>query len=178
MRFNVAQALDDLVSLYEKRLESRNIHVLKQYENNLEITALSGEVRQAFSNLISNSIDAMPSGGSLVIRAAKSHEWYNSNLPGIRVTILDTGSGIEPRHRKNLFQPFFTTKADVGTGLGLWITRGIVEKHGGKIHVKTRTEPPNRGTAFSIFFPDKSPLLSGKSSNPTANRLDEVKLSA
>lgn len=178
VRLDVAQALDDLLSLYEKRLEVRNIKVIKQYEPKLEMTALAGEVRQAFSNLISNSIDAMPSGGSLVIRAAKSHEWYNSNLPGVRVSILDTGSGIEPRHRKNLFQPFFTTKADVGTGLGLWITRGIVEKHGGKIHVKTRTEPPNRGTVFSIFFPDKATAPNGISPSQSANHLMDEPISA
>jgi PAS domain S-box-containing protein len=178
VRLNVGQALNDLLSLYEKRLEVRNIKVVKQFEPNLEITALAGEVRQAFSNLISNAVDAMPSGGSLVIRASRSHEWYNSNLPGVRVTILDTGAGIEPRHRKNLFQPFFTTKADVGTGLGLWITRGIVEKHGGKIHMKTSTHAPNHGTVFSIFFPDKAAAPGGKSSNQGASRLMDEPISA
>jgi signal transduction histidine kinase len=74
-------------------------------------------------------------------------------VPGVRVTILDTGSGIAPQHRKNVFQPFFTTKTDVGTGLGLWITRGIVEKHGGRIQVRSRTGPDEHGTAFSIFLP-------------------------
>lgn len=178
VRLNVGQALDDLLSLYEKRLEVRNIKVVKQYEPSLEITALAGEVRQAFSNLISNSIDAMPSGGSLVIRARRSYDWHNSNVPGVRVTILDTGSGIEPRHRKSLFQPFFTTKADVGTGLGLWITRGIVEKHGGKVHVKSRTQAPNHGTVFSIFFPDKAAASSGKSSHQSTSRLIDERISA
>ena len=178
VRLDVAQVLDELVTLYEKRLEVRNIKVIKQYAPKLEIMALAGEVRQAFSNLISNSIDAMPFGGSLVIRATRSHEWYNGSLPGVRVTILDTGSGIEPRHRKSLFQPFFTTKADVGTGLGLWITRGIVEKHGGKIHVKTRSEPPNHGTVFSIFFPDKAAAPSGMSSSQSASRLSDERIPA
>ncbi|HEX7960060.1 MAG TPA: PAS domain S-box protein [Terriglobales bacterium] len=178
VHLNIGQALDDLLSLYEKRLEVRNINVVKQYEPSLEITALAGEVRQAFSNLISNSIDAMPSGGSLAIRARRSHEWRNSDVPGVRVTILDTGSGIEPRHRKNLFQPFFTTKADVGTGLGLWITRGIVEKHGGKIHVKSRTQAANHGTVFSIFFPDRVAASRGKSSHQSASRLIDEPISA
>ena len=131
MLFNITETLDDLLLLYEKRFESRNINVLRQYDNDVEITALAGEIRQAFSNLITNAIDAMPDGGKLILRVSKSHEWSGSHLHGVRITILDTGSGIEPKHRKKIFQPFFTTKTDVGTGLGLWITRGIFEKHRG-----------------------------------------------
>ena len=119
VRFNVAETLDDLLLLYEKRFESRRIKVLKQYDKEIEITALAGEIRQAFSNLISNAIDAMPQGGTLTLRVAKSAAWDGSHLHGVRITIFDTGSGIEPKHRKSVFQPFFTTKTDVGTGLGL-----------------------------------------------------------
>jgi PAS domain S-box-containing protein len=150
---NVAQTLDDLLLLYEKRFESRRIKVMKQYDKDLEITALAGEIRQAFSNLITNAIDAMPEGGTLVLRVTKSHDWSNLHVHGVRITVLDTGSGIEPKHRKNVFQPFFTTKSDVGTGLGLWITRGIVEKHRGSIRMKSRTGQNGHGTAFSIFLP-------------------------
>jgi PAS domain S-box-containing protein len=153
VRFNVAEMLDDLLLLYEKRFESRSIKLQKQYGNDLKITALAGEIRQAFSNLITNAIDAMPEGGTLVLRATKSCDWSTFGLHGVRVTFLDTGSGIEARHRKNIFQPFFTTKADVGTGLGLWITRGILEKHRGGIRMKSRTGQSIHGTAFSIFLP-------------------------
>ena len=153
VRFSVTQMLDDLVSLYERRFESRRIRVVKQFDGNIEIRGLVGEVRQAFSNLITNAIDAMPAGGKLVIRAKPGHEWNNTHRPGVRVTILDTGGGIARQHRKNLFQPFFTTKEDVGTGLGLWITRSIVEKHGGRIRVKSKATPETHGTAFSIFLP-------------------------
>jgi PAS domain S-box-containing protein len=170
VRFNVAEMLDDLLLLYEKRFESRGIKLQKHYGNDLEITALAGEIRQAFSNLITNAIDAMPEGGTLALRATKSHDWSSSQLPGVRVTMLDTGTGIEARHRKNIFQPFFTTKTDVGTGLGLWITRGIVEKHRGSIRMKSRTGH-GHGTAFSIFLPteyetglDASPARTSRNS--------------
>ncbi|HZI56085.1 MAG TPA: PAS domain S-box protein, partial [Verrucomicrobiae bacterium] len=153
IHFNVAQALDDLLLLYANRFEGRKIKVIKQYDEDIQIIGLAGEIRQAFSNLITNSIDAMPAGGSLLVRVSKSHAWTNSQASGIRITILDTGSGIAPQHMGNLFQPFFTTKEDVGTGLGLWITRNIVEKHGGVIYVKSRTGPTQHGTAFSIFLP-------------------------
>jgi PAS domain S-box-containing protein len=155
VRFSVTQAIDDLLPLYEKRFESRNVKVIKQYRDKMEITALVGELRQALSNLITNALDAMPNGGSLVIRVSQSHQWNNSARAGVRITIMDTGSGIAPQNRKHLFQPFFTTKEDVGTGLGLWITRNLVEKHHGMIHVKSRTGEDRHGTAFSIFLPQE-----------------------
>jgi len=157
---SVTHILDDLLSFYERRFESRKIRVVKQYDGNIEIMALMGELRQAFSNLIGNAIDAMPGGGTLVIRARQTHARNDANRSGVRITILDTGSGIAPQHKKNLFQPFFTTKEDVGTGLGLWITRSIVEKHGGTVLVKSRSGADEHGTAFSIFLP-----LDGKPHN-------------
>jgi PAS domain S-box-containing protein len=163
VRFNVAETLDDLLLLYEKRFESRRIEVLKQYDKEIEITALAGEIRQAFSNLITNAIDAMPQGGKLFLRVAKSYEWAGSHLHGVRISIFDTGSGIQAKHRKSVFQPFFTTKTDVGTGLGLWITRGIIEKHRGTIRMKSRTGQNGHGTAFSIFLPAEYAADSPKS---------------
>jgi signal transduction histidine kinase len=162
VRFSITQAIDDLLPLYERRFESRNVKVIKQYRGKMEITALVGEVRQALSNLITNAIDAMPNGGSLVIRVSRAHEWNKSAMAGVRITIMDTGSGIAPQYRKHLFQPFFTTKEDVGTGLGLWITRNIVEKHHGMVRVKSRTGEDRPGTVFSIFLPQEIKLGSAK----------------
>jgi signal transduction histidine kinase len=166
---DVSQILDDLLFLYESKLEGRGIKLVKQYDSSVEILALAGEVRQVFSNLISNSIDAMPFGGSLIVRISESREWNNSNLPGVRITVADTGDGIQPQHSKHIFEPFFTTKTDVGTGLGLWITRGIIQKHGGTIQVRSRTEAGRSGTAISVFLPqvaahveEKTTLLSSE----------------
>jgi signal transduction histidine kinase len=158
-RFNVADAIDDLLVLYERRLETRKIQVTKDYDDDAEVTALAGEIRQAVSNLLTNAMDAMPTGGTVRIRVRTAHEWGKGDLPGVRITIADSGTGIEPEHKRNLFQPFFTTKADVGTGLGLWITRGIVEKHGGTIRVKS-SAGTKHGTSFSIFIPgQRKPAL-------------------
>jgi PAS domain S-box-containing protein len=155
-RLNVAQALDEVLSLYRRRLETRGVKVVRQYEQTSAITALEGEIRQVFSNLIANAIDAMPELGTLTLRISESREWNNSGIPGVRVTVADTGSGIQPEHRRNLFQPFFTTKKDIGTGLGLWITRGIIEKHRGMIRVRSKTGPAASGTVFSVFLPLES----------------------
>jgi PAS domain S-box-containing protein len=159
MRVSVPQVLDELLFLYETRCQTRKIKVVKQYDKDVVITALAGEMRQAFSNLITNAIDAMSAGGMLVIRVSHSHAWVGSRVEGVRITVLDTGSGILPEHKNNLFQPFFTTKSDVGTGLGLWITRNIVEKHGGAIRFRSKTGPDEHGTVFSIFLPlDANPI--------------------
>lgn len=152
VRFNVPKTIDDLLTLYQRRLESRNIRVVRDFEQEAELVALAGEIRQAFSNLISNSMDAMATGGILHIRVQKKHAWKNADIPGVRITVADSGSGIRPENKSNLFQPFFTTKEDIGTGLGLWITRSIVEKHGGAIRVRSKVGP-NHGTTFSIFLP-------------------------
>jgi PAS domain S-box-containing protein len=168
-RLSVTHILDELLSFYERRFESRKISVVKQYDGNIEVMALAGELRQAFSNLIANAIDAMPDGGTLLVRATQTHTRNGARRPGVRITILDTGRGIKQQHRKNLFQPFFTTKEDVGTGLGLWITRSIVEKHGGIIRVKSRTERDNHGTAFSIFLP-----LDGNAGNAKPSSLTDA----
>jgi PAS domain S-box-containing protein len=149
----VPQVLDELLSLYGRKLAARGIQVIRQYEDASTITALEGEIRQVFSNLIANALDSMPQQGTLTLRVSKSREWTNSGLQGIRVMVADTGSGIRREQREHLFQPFYTTKKDLGTGLGLWITRGIVEKHGGMIHVRSKTGPVASGTAFSVFLP-------------------------
>jgi PAS domain S-box-containing protein len=152
VRFDVSTTLDDLLALYERRFQTRNVKVVKQYDDGAEICALAGEIRQALSNLLTNALDAMPSGGTLALRVRKTHAWTNPYVRGVRIAIADSGSGIPREHRQNLFQPFFTTKADVGTGLGLWISRGIIEKHGGLIHVRSQTGE-NHGTTVSIFLP-------------------------
>jgi PAS domain S-box-containing protein len=160
--------LDEVLFLYGKKIQARRIQVSREFSQNASAVALEGEIRQVFSNLIANAIDAMPIGASLKLRVTDSHEWNNSSLPGVRITIADSGAGISSEHRKNIFQPFYTTKKDVGTGLGLWITRGIVEKHGGMIRVRSRVGDSGSGTTFSIFLPRESNIKE-------ADRADSVR---
>jgi len=99
-------------------------------------------------------VDAMADGGSLQVRVATGRDW-SSGRPGVRITVADTGSGIPRDHLRQVFEPFYTTKKDTGTGLGLWVSRGIVRKHGGSIRVRSRTEGSATGTVFSIFLPQE-----------------------
>jgi signal transduction histidine kinase len=125
---------------------------MRRYGNRLQIEGYSGELRQLLSNLVVNAVDAMPENGVLQVRVAPSHKWSESKQ-GVRMTVADNGSGILPSDLAHIFEPFYTTKKDSGTGLGLWVSRGIIEKHGGSIRVRSRSSGPKTGTVFFIFLP-------------------------
>jgi signal transduction histidine kinase len=120
-----------------------------------EVQAFPGEMRQVFTNLVGNALEAMGQGGKLFVRVSPGRDWQNGRR-GIRVLVADNGPGIAPAHLTHLFEPFFTTKGEKGTGLGLWVTHGIVRKHNGSIRVHSSTQPAHHGTAFAVFIPLRS----------------------
>jgi PAS domain S-box-containing protein len=147
-----AAIMDEILQLYSRKLEGRNIRVTRRYRGSCEINGYSGELRQLLANLLVNAVDAMADQGSLQVRVAKGRDWSNGR-EGVRIMVADNGSGIPRAHLRQIFEPFYTTKKDTGTGLGLWISNGIVQKHEGSIRVRTRTDGDTTGTAFSIFLP-------------------------
>ncbi len=151
-----AAIMDEILQLYSRKLESRQIRVTRRYRGTGPISGFSGELRQLLANLVMNAIDAMADGGSLHVRVAASRDWPSGRV-GVRITVADTGSGIPRDHLRQIFEPFYTTRKDTGTGLGLWVSRGIVRKHGGSIRVRSRadgrTTARATGTVFSIFLP-------------------------
>lgn len=154
----ITEILDSALSLYNPRLASARISVEKKFGPVMAIPGMSGELRQVFSNLVGNALDAMRTGGRLLLRAHNSRDYRNGWKPGVRIVIADTGSGIPGDLHDKIFEPFVTTKGDTGTGLGLWISSEIVQKHGGRIHLKSRISvtgagTAHSGTAVSIFFP-------------------------
>jgi PAS domain S-box-containing protein len=149
---SLAALLDEALGLYQAKIRAKNIRLVKQVRFNGLIHARSGELRQAFSNLVANAIDAVPDGGQLVLRVSRGRDWC-TGMPGVTVTVADSGLGIDPQHRKRIFEPFFTTKQEVGTGLGLWLTREIVLRHSGRIRFRSSSQPGQSGTTISIFLP-------------------------
>lgn len=149
----ITDIVDSALLFYRARLSNAGIVVEREFKECTPILAVGGELRQVLLNLISNSLDALPRGGTLRIRAANTQEHSNGSRPGIRVTIADSGSGIQPAIRTTLFEPFVSTKKDTGTGLGLWVSSQIVGKHGGRIQVKSRTQSNITGTVFSVLLP-------------------------
>ncbi len=148
---SLPRLLDDILDLQSRRLEFGNIELEKQYLNNGVIQGFPVELKQVFLNLISNAAQAMPEGGRLRLRVA---DCQSRDTAGIRVSIIDTGSGIGPEQAQHLFEPFFTTKSTKGTGLGLWISKGIVQKYGGTIRFRSVRHADGNITCFRVFFPD------------------------
>src|SRR6185437_1030427 len=106
--------------------------------------------RQVLSNLVINAKDSMPEGGKLCVRTHHLGSTKDFPLGSLRILIADTGSGIPEDMLQSIFEPFVTTKGEKGTGLGLWIVRGIIGNHGGKISVRSRI---GKGTIFKIELP-------------------------
>jgi signal transduction histidine kinase len=153
---DIGGLLDSVMALHQRRATSLLIEVSRRYDPDLGLFCFSGEMRQLLNNLIANSIDAMtPGGGRLLLRARRVRHAV-SGQAGMRITVADTGSGMTHEVRRHIFEPFFTTKEDTGTGLGLWVSAEIVQKHRGTVSIRSwpRDEDTTRsGTVFCIFFP-------------------------
>jgi PAS domain S-box-containing protein len=148
---NVAELLDSVVDLNRPALTRKKIGVHRRYcEQCNTVHGFASELRQVFANLILNAIDAMTVGGRLDVKIT------NHGSDKLRVSIADNGCGIAKDRRQHLFRPFYTTKGGQGTGLGLWVSEGIIRKHGGHIRVHSSSVPGHRGTIFTIVLPAHS----------------------
>jgi PAS domain S-box-containing protein len=126
----------------------------------------AGELRQVISNLLANSLDACQAGGAICVRVRGASSPRDLALEGIRILVADTGCGIGSENLNRIFEPFFTTKKDTGTGLGLWVSRELIEKHGGHLDVRSSTSGRRPGTVFSMFLRG-SAVADAKSDAPT-----------
>jgi PAS domain S-box-containing protein len=155
-RANMGELLDSVLSLYHGRLSTLGILVERDYDPAMDLFCFAGEVRQVVANLVGNALDASQEGGRLVVRARRSRDWREPGRDGVRFTVADTGSGMEAEVRERIFEAFFTTKEVTGTGLGLWVSQGIIAKHNGMVHVRSSVPREGRpsGTVFQIFLPD------------------------
>jgi len=149
----VAPILSQLRTVFSPKTTNKRIDLQIEVDQDPEIVAVPGELRQLFANLLSNSIDAVPVDGTIRVRISQARDFDGSGVSGTRVTIADSGPGIDPAHRARIFEPFFTTKKEVGTGLGLWVSKGIVDRHRGRIRLRSKTTPGKSGTVFSVFLP-------------------------
>ncbi|HET9281467.1 MAG TPA: HAMP domain-containing sensor histidine kinase [Candidatus Angelobacter sp.] len=148
----VAPLLDSAVSLFKAKLRNQDIKVKIECSERCRATFVLGEIRQVLVNLIANAIDAMPRGGGLLVRGlTRPHP--GTSMPGLHITVADHGEGIPPKALPRLFEPFFTTKGSIGTGLGLWLTKDIIDRHHGFIRMRNHHHP--HGAVFSFWIPEK-----------------------
>lgn len=142
--------LDSVLRLLRGRVSNSDVEIVKEYRAKQQLYCFEGELRQVFTNLIGNALDAMAGRpGRLIVRTSETQNRATGE-PGIRVTVADTGSGINPETLKHIFEPFYSTKGNRGTGLGLWVSKEIIGKHKGIVRVRSRV---GFGTVFSVFLP-------------------------
>jgi signal transduction histidine kinase len=171
---SLPKLVEEVLSVYTKKLQYRKISVrcryvcnvgsrrdgcpekCKQCEGCLPVHA--GELRQLISNLLANGIDALSDGGVMQIRVLRLSE-------RIQLTMADNGCGIRTENLKRIFEPFYTTKKDVGTGLGLWVAQELVRKHNGSIKVRSSN---GKGTVFRLTFPKETSAQHNASSTTIA----------
>jgi PAS domain S-box-containing protein len=149
---SVADQLRDVLIVYERKLAYKHLQTEVRVDAELKLRCKQGELRQALSNLIANAIDASRNGGQIWLRARNATHLKNGGQSGVRISVADNGAGMSPEVQKRIFVPFFTTKAEIGTGIGLWATRTLIEQQGGTMRFRSR-QGEKSGTVMSIFVP-------------------------
>lgn len=140
------------LSAYEGRLTNSRIELEKRKRAAKPVECFEGDIRQVLSNVISNAIDAMPTGGRLIVRSRESRDW-KTGRKGVVLTVADTGIGVDHETQRRMFEAFFSTKGIGGSGLGLWICEEIMRRHGGRISIRSRTCATRSGTMVALFLP-------------------------
>ncbi|HMC32001.1 MAG TPA: ATP-binding protein [Candidatus Angelobacter sp.] len=148
---SVPQLFDEVLAAYDARIEQARITVHKEFAEVGPLAAFPSELRQVFSNLVLNAIEASSVAGNIYIRVRQVHSV--DGRAGIRVTVADNGCGIPRENMSRIFEPFFSTKDSKGTGLGLWVSQGIVQKHQGRLHMRSSTKQEHHGTCCTVFLP-------------------------
>ena len=152
-----AGLIDATLPLYQSRISNAHVKVERRDRARRPVTCLDGEIRQVLSNLIANAVDALSATERrLLIRSRDSTDW-RTGRSGVTLTIADTGSGMSGDTISHVFEPFFTTKGNKGTGLGLWISLEIIDRHRGSLKVKSRQAAHGSGTVFTLFLPCEQP---------------------
>ena len=148
----IADLIDSTLAVYEARFRQSQIQVHREYVDSISVECFGSELRQVFANLLNNAFDAMPLGGLLRLVVRDGRNWLTGEQ-GVRVAVADTGSGMSESTLEHIFEPFFTTKGIQGSGLGLWLSSEILNRHRATVKIRSRQAEGRSGTVFYIFFP-------------------------
>jgi PAS domain S-box-containing protein len=158
------ELLESVLFFHETEIKLRGIDVRRRYQPAPPVFCLAGEIQQVLTNLISNALEAVCEKGRMYLRVRTAID--REGREGVAVTVADCGTGMDRFTVNRLFHPFMTTKGESGTGLGLWVSKGIVDKHHGKIRVRSKKE---FGSVFRMFLPlDTTAAESEAAGKPTA----------
>lgn len=161
----ICELIDDVLVLNNRAIADRGIKVTREWDETLVLQGFPAQLRQVFSNLIRNAVEASNPGGDLRIRISHSSIGQSRPEPAVRITIADDGVGIPPENMTRIFEAFFTTKELKGSGVGLWLSATIVHEHEGRLQVKSSTRAAHSGTCMSVLLPRRR-----ASQFPTAKR--------
>lgn len=163
--------LEGAVAIYKGRIASERINLMRDYRDRRTVHCYASELRQVFGNFIGNAFDAVRQGGTILLRTRESRD-VTTGEPGVRVTVADSGYGMDGPTLSRIAEPFFTTKGVNGTGLGLWISREILQKHRSKLSVRSSRREGRGGTTFSVFIPSKAIVDPNTTSGQAAAAFD------
>ena len=153
VRINVKETIESVLVLLDRQVKQAQVTITCELPEDLNIEGYPAEFRQVLTNLVVNAADASEPGAKLHVSASASRKGSSTGRGSVLIEIADNGSGIEADALHHVFEPFFTTKGERGTGLGLWVSRGIVEKHGGTITVRSTTDAATHGTTITLTLP-------------------------
>jgi PAS domain S-box-containing protein len=149
---SVSELIHDVLTIFGRKLRNKQLTALIAVDPSLQVYGKDGELRQVLLNLTANAIDASRQGGMLWFRVHRTRNWRSGAGDGLRMTVADNGTGMPEEVKARIFVPFFTTKTGSGTGLGLWVTKCLIEQRGGYVHVRSR-QGERSGTVMSLFLP-------------------------
>jgi two-component system, NtrC family, sensor kinase len=150
---DVAALLSSVLELHKRKLDRHNVSASTRHDDDATAVLYPELMRQVFSNLLLNAIDAMPKGGKVFAKISNTREWIGQERSGVRITIADTGTGIAADMLSRVREPFFTTKGAYGNGMGLAIVQEIIAHHQGSLKIRSSTRSGKSGSVFSIFIP-------------------------
>lgn len=143
---NLRGVADAALRIHQRTIDSKRVRLIKDFQEQVTAEVYAGEILQVISNVVVNALDALQAEGTLYLRLRRGNG-------EVQFVIADNGHGIAKDHVANIFQPFFTTKEGHGTGLGLALSKNIVDRHGGKIRLRSSIRPGRSGTTFLISIP-------------------------
>lgn len=149
---SLSEIAQEVVSIYGPRCLGTNIKIKTSFLSSRKPVVRRGEIMQVVSNVIANSIYAMPQGGTIDVEVSDSE----AGPKGVNLVVRDNGSGISPENLPRIFDAFFTTRATIGTGIGLFVAKQFIEGHGGEINIKSNQDSDAHGTTVRVFLPLKT----------------------
>jgi two-component system, NtrC family, sensor kinase len=153
VEIRIGELVDDVLALNNRAVVDKNLHIKKDWNTSLRIEGFPAQLRQVFSNLVRNAIEASFPYGEIRINISPTSLGRDLTRRAVRVTVADQGIGIPPENMKRIFDAFFTTKDLKGSGVGLWLSSSIVQEHGGYIRVRSCTQRSKSGTYLSVVLP-------------------------